>query len=78
MPRGGMYTWIEYEALIKVGNYVEVVSFDRKKVLWEVVENHVLKEVKDHDEIWLQGFGFNYFDKDEEGVLDKDWVGILI
>ena len=57
---------------------MEVVSFDRKKVLWEVVENHVLKEVKDHDEIWLQGFGFNYFDKDEEGVLDKDWVGILI
>ena len=30
---------------------MEVVSFDRKKVLWEVVENHVLKEVKDHDEI---------------------------
>ena len=48
---------------------MEVVGYDVKKVLWEVVEYHVVEEVKDHDDIELRGFGFNLFDFDEQGVV---------
>ena len=45
----------------------EVVGHDRKKVLWEVVDDHVVKEPTDN-EIGLQGFDFNYFDEEDNGV----------
>ena len=48
---------------------MEVVGYDGKEVLWEVVEYHVVEEVKDHDDIELRGFGFNLFDFDEQGVV---------
>ena len=41
---------------------MEVVGNDKKKVLWEVVDNHVVEEPTDHEEIGLQGFDFNFFD----------------
>ena len=47
---------------------MEVVGSNGKNVLWEVEDDHVVEEENDHDEIGLQGFGFNSFDKDEEGV----------
>ena len=34
-----------------------------------MVDDHVVEEGNDHDEIGLRGFGFNLFDKDEEGVV---------
>ena len=41
-----------------MGGYsVEVVGYDRNKVLWEVVEDHVVEEVDDHDEIGLEEEG---------------------
>ena len=41
----------------------------RGRRFWrEVVDYHVVKEGKDHDEIRLRGFGFNLFCEDEEGV----------
>ena len=43
---------------------MEVVSHDRKKVIWEVVGYYVIEEATDHDEIGLQGFGFNLFEGD--------------
>ena len=46
-----------------------VVGHDKKKFLWEVVENHVLEEPTDHEEIGLSGFDFNFFDQYEEGVV---------
>ena len=33
-----------------------------------MVENHVIEEKTDHDEMGLQGFDLNFFDKDEKGV----------
>ena len=48
---------------------MEFVSHDKKKVLWEVVGDHVVEEPTYHDEIGLQGFDFNVFDQDEEGVV---------
>ena len=47
---------------------MEFVVHDKKKVLWDVVDDHVLEEPTDHEEIGLQGFDFNSFDEDEEGV----------
>ena len=47
---------------------MEVVGYDRKKVIWEVVDDHVIEEETDNDEIGLRGFDFNLFDKDEKGV----------
>ena len=34
-----------------------------------MVDDHVVEEPTDHEEIGLQGFDFNVFDKDEEGVV---------
>ena len=47
---------------------MEVFVNDGKKVIWEVVDNHVLEEPTDHDEIGLRGFDFYLFGEDEKGV----------
>ena len=57
------------EKLVKGGYLVEVVVHDKKKVLWEVVNDQVVEYPSDHDDIGLRGFDFNVFDKDEEGVV---------
>ena len=41
------------QSLIKVGYSVEVSNIDEKKVLWEVIEDHVVEEGKENDEIVL-------------------------
>ena len=48
---------------------MEVVGDEKMKVILEVVVNHVLEEPTDNEEIGLQKFGFNVFDKYEEGVI---------
>ena len=48
---------------------MEFFGHDKKKVLWEVVDDHVAEEPNYHEEIGLRGFGFNVFNKDEEGVV---------
>ena len=58
----------EKENLVKGGYFVEVVGHDGKKVVWEVVDDCVVKEQTDHDEIGLRGFYFNFFDEDEKGI----------
>ena len=50
---------------------MKVVSNDKKKVLWEVVDNHVVEEPTDHDEIGLLGFDFNVSTKIKRGLLEK-------
>ena len=51
----------EKEKLIKGGYFMEVVGHDGNKVLWEVVDDHVIYEATDHNEIGLWGFNFNFF-----------------
>ena len=46
-----------------------VVGHDKKRVLWEVVDDHVVEEPTNHEEIGLRGFDFNVFNEDEEGVV---------
>ena len=53
--------------LIKGGYSVEVFSYYGNKVLWEVVDDHVVEEGNDHDEIGLREFDFNFLSEDEQG-----------
>ena len=39
------------EKIFKGGYLVEVVGHDKKKVLWEVVNDHVVENPTDHEEI---------------------------
>ena len=62
---------------------MKVVGHDRKKFIWEVVNDYVVEEPTDHDEIGLQGFDFNFFDKEKkevgrEGSSEFLYVLILI
>ena len=41
----------EKENIIKGGYSVEVGVHEGEKVLWELVDNHVVEEATDHDEI---------------------------
>ena len=52
------------EELVKGKYLVEFFSCDNKKVLWEVVGDHVVEEPSDHEDIGLRGFDFNIFDED--------------
>ena len=54
---------------------MEVVGNDKKKVLWEVVRDHVVEEPYDHKDIGLRGFDFNTFDEYEEGVVREECSG---
>ena len=52
------------------GKYTVVFfGHDKKKVLWEVVDNHVVEEPSGKKDIGLWGFDFNIFDDDEEWVV---------
>ena len=44
----------------------------KKKVLWEVVDNHVVEEPSDHEYIRLRGFYFIIFEEDEERVAREE------
>ena len=45
---------------------------DKKRVLWEVVGDHVVEEPCDHVDIGLREFDFNISDEDEEGVVREE------
>ena len=64
----GMST-LTRKLLTNSGYSVKVSGSDGKKVLWEVVDDHVVEEGKEHDDIGLWGFDFNLIDKDKEGVF---------
>ena len=59
----------EKENLVKGAYLLEVFGHDKRKVLWEVVNDHVIEEPTDHEEIGLRGFDLDVFNEDEEGVV---------
>ena len=59
----------ENESLVKGKYSVEVVGHNKKKVIREVVDNHVVEEPSDHKDIVIRGFDFNIFNEDEEVVV---------
>ena len=40
-----------------------------KKVIWEVVDDHVVEEGVEHEELGLRGFDFNLFNEYREGCV---------
>ena len=54
----------EKENLVKGKYLVDVVGHDKKRVLWEDVDDHVVEEPSDHEDIVLRGFDFNISDED--------------
>ena len=65
----------EKDKLVKGKYLVKVLGHDKKKVLWEVVGDHVVEEPCDHEDIELKGFSFNIFDEDKEGVVREECNG---
>ena len=57
----------EKEQLVKGKYSVEVVGHNKKKLFWEVVDDHMVEEPSDHEDIGLRGIDFNIFDEYEEG-----------
>ena len=57
---------------------MEVVGHEKRKVLWEVVDDHVVEEPTDHEEIGLRGFDFNFLMKMMRGLLEKGPVSFHI
>ena len=51
---------------------MEVAKKYGKKVIWEVVDDHMVEEGVEHEELCLQGFGFNLFDEEREGCVGDD------
>ena len=63
---------LEKEVLVKGGYLVEVSDNDRKKLIWEVFDNHVVEEGFEHEELGLWGFNFNLSDEETEGCVGYD------
>ena len=61
---------LKEEAFVKGGHLVEVYNKDGKKVIWEVVDEHVVEEGVEHEEIVLQGFDFDLFNEEREGCVE--------
>ena len=40
---------------------------DRRKVIWGVVDDHVVEDATDLEDMRLQGFGFTLFNKYNKG-----------
>ena len=53
---------------------MEVIGSDRKKVIWEVVDDHLLEEENYHDEICPQGFNSSFFGEFKEGVCGESLI----
>ena len=43
-----------------------------KKVIWEVVDDHVVEEGVEHEELGLRGFDFNLFNEYREGCVGEN------
>ena len=58
--------------MVKVGYSVEVSDKDGKKLIWEVVDDHLFEEGVGHEELGLRGFDFKLFDEEREGCVGDD------
>ena len=51
---------------------VEFYNKDRRKVIWEVVNDHVVEEGVENEKLGLRGFDFNLFDEEREVCVRDD------
>ena len=64
----GIYISTKRKKLVKGKYSVEVVGHNKKKILWEVVGDHVVEEPSDHEEIGLRGFDLIFLMKTRRGL----------
>ena len=69
--RSGMSRIQRRRRWLKGGYSVELYENDRKKVIWKVVDDHVVEEGFEHEELGPQGFDFNLFDEESEGCVGE-------
>ena len=55
--------------LVEGGYLIKVTDKDGKRLIWEVIDDHVVEEGVEHEELGLLGFDFNLFDEDREGCV---------
>ena len=60
---------LEKDALVKGGYLVEVADKDENKVIWEVVNDHVVEEGVEHEDLGMRDFNFNLFDEERVGCV---------
>ena len=58
--------------MIKGGYLVEFSDKDGRKLIWEVINEHMSEERFEHEELGLQGFDFNLFDEEREGCVGEN------
>ena len=58
--------------MVKGWYLVEVYDKDERKVICEVVYDHVVEEEVEQEELGLQGFDFNLFDEETEVYVGVD------
>ena len=63
---------LEKQELVKGGYSVEVSDKDRKRVIWEVIDDHVVEQGVDHKELCLRSFDFNLSHEEREGCIGYD------
>ena len=56
---------------------MEVVGHDKKKLLWEVVDNNVVEEPSDNEDIGLGGLISIFSMKMRRGLLGKGAVSLI-
>ena len=56
----------EKQYLVNDGYFDEGNDKERKKVIWEAVNDHVVEEGVKHEELGLQGFDFVLFNEERE------------
>ena len=58
--------------MVKGGYLVDVADKDEKKLIMEVVDDHVVEERVEHEELDIKGFDFNLFDEEKERYVGDD------
>ena len=59
----------EKEKLVKGGYLVGFIGLYKKKLLWEVFDDHVVEDRTGYEYIRLRGLDFNVSNQDEEEIL---------
>ena len=50
--------------MVKGGYSVEVADKETKKIIWEVIDDHVVEEGVGHKDLGIRGFDFNLLDEE--------------
>ena len=58
--------------MVKDGYLIDNYDKNRKKVIWEVFDDHLVEERVEHEEMGLQDIDFNLSDEERKGCVGED------